>query len=79
LSTKEGLYELLNSHNWDTDKLESRGTDEIFMSIHCSICGLKRVFIVSDIEASTMKASQLRELAKEKKKVGAKVPVIQTG
>ncbi len=73
LSTSEGLYELLNSHDWKIDKVEVQSPDQIFSRIHCAICGLERVFIVSNIESATMKAAKIRDEQNNEKHENAKL------
>ena len=50
LSRGNTLLQVLDSHTWQVDRLESQAKgDEIFVKIHCSLCGLEKVFIISNI------------------------------
>jgi hypothetical protein len=57
---KEGMSQILLSHDWDIDKVEPQGRTLSSQRIHWSICGLKRIFIRSDIEERALKASSVR-------------------
>jgi cytochrome b len=67
LSTKEGQRQVLNSHDWEIDKLEAQNSDSILSKVHCSICGLERIFIVSNINESAIKAAQVKEEQQEER------------
>jgi hypothetical protein len=65
LSNKKTLQELMNSHDWEVDKVEPSGSDGFLVRIHCSRCELTRVFILSDIADSALRAQKFRTQMKE--------------
>jgi hypothetical protein len=48
-----------NSHDWIVDKIEPYGTQDVLARQHCSRCGLGRVSIFYDIDASANKRISL--------------------
>jgi hypothetical protein len=64
LSKKETFKEVLDSHDWEMDKVDPERHDQILAKIHCSKCGLERIFIVSNIQESAGKAAKIREQEK---------------
>ena len=64
LSKKDTSLEMFNSHDWEIVHTEVQSVNQIMSRVRCSICGLQRIFIVSDIEDSAKRASQYREKQK---------------
>ncbi len=62
LSKTENLSRVLESHVWEVDKSETYGNDGILLRVHCKNCGLRRISIISDIQESTKRAREYREL-----------------
>jgi hypothetical protein len=64
LSKKDTLASIIESHEWQVDKTEALGDDQILVKAHCAICELNRIFIMSNIIDSSKRASQIREAEK---------------
>lgn len=51
-------HEILQSHQWIIDRSEEYGSDNILVKLHCSLCGLSRMMIISDIMESAKRAEE---------------------
>lgn len=61
VSNEATLSKVLRTHTWKVEKAERYGEDGFLTRIECVRCGLRRVAIVSNIEDSAKKATELRQ------------------